>query len=107
MIGISCAATGDLRLVGGRTSDDASSQFGRLEVFNDGGWGTVCDRTGQGFGQNRGFPDFTSASVDVACQQLGFVVGAKTKVSVRFHFACVTLLPCSTTQAWEDCVVGG
>ena len=100
MIGISCAATGDLRLVGGRTSDDASSQFGRLEVFNDGGWGTLCDRTGEVFGQNPGQAEFTSASVDVACQQLGFVEGAKTEVAVRFHCTYIAQLQCCISSAY-------
>ncbi|XP_069120540.1 neurotrypsin-like [Argopecten irradians] len=44
-----------LRLVGG-----PSDSSGRLEVYHDGVWGTVCDN------------DFDSRDVRVACRQLGF-----------------------------------
>ena len=93
---IACSAeTGDLRLASGMASEDGNAEFGRLEIFNDGGWGTVCDRTGSGFGQNRFLGDFTEASVDVACKQLGFAEGVKTQVSVcLFLFRCIVASPC-------------
>lgn len=98
--GGSCAATGDLRLVGGETSADGGSQFGRLEVFNAGGWGTVCDRSGDGFGRQRNLANFTPASVDVACQQLGFIDGAKTEIAVRFGCACAETLELVTPSGF-------
>ena len=54
---------GPIRLVSetGRTS---SLTGGRLEVFLNGQWGTVCD---DGFG---------TSDATVACRQLGFTVGA-------------------------------
>jgi len=45
---------GDLRLVGGYTERD-----GRLEIFYNGNWGTVCDDR------------FSVVSIGVACRQLG------------------------------------
>ena len=48
---------GDLRLV---SSFSTSSNGGRLEIFLQGEWGTVCDN---GFGTIEG---------DVACRQLGY-----------------------------------
>ncbi len=49
---------GDIRLVGG-----ASEMQGRVEVCNNGVWGTVCD---DAFGD----PD-----AQVACRQLGYLSG--------------------------------
>ena len=56
--------SGDLRLVEGNAT---SSPFmaGRLEVFINGEWGTICS---DGFG---------SAEADVACQQLGYSAAAQ------------------------------
>jgi len=58
------ACYGDLRLVRGSLTN-ASFTSGRLEIYINGQWGTVCD-------------DFwDSANSDVACRQLGFF-GATT-----------------------------
>lgn len=51
--------SGDLRLVS-NTGFSEGSNSGRLEIFNDGEWGTVCDDS---FGSN---------DARVACRQLGF-----------------------------------
>lgn len=91
------AGTGDLRLVGGRLSEDGDAEFGRLEIFNDGGWGMVCDRTGSGFGANFGLARFTDASVAVACKQLGFREGFKTELSVRVLSLQQALMSCCQT----------
>ena len=59
--------TGDLRLVDGQLTDpgnDGNPAEGRMEVFYDGEWCTICD-------------DYWSVEdADVACRQLGFVGGA-------------------------------
>eukprot|EP00892_Ulva_mutabilis_P007276 jgi/Ulvmu1/4920/UM202_0005.1 len=73
-------ARGDLRLTRGVSSPDGNSEFGRLEIFNEGGWGAVCESVG-GNGISR-FPTndapFTQASAEVACKQLGFESGVMT-----------------------------
>lgn len=75
------AESGDLRLTRGQTSEDGTAQFGQLEVFNGGGWGTVCDRSGEG--STTGLAVFSDESVAVACKQLGFAEGSKSRLSVR------------------------
>ena len=51
---------GELRLVGGPDSDTGNIVSGRLEVFRNGVWGTICD---DGFGQS---------DAAVACAEMGY-----------------------------------
>ncbi|XP_072048763.1 uncharacterized protein [Amphiura filiformis] len=58
-VGVVCPIGAEIRLVGG------SSSAGRLEIYHNGQWGTVCDDV---------FED-GNAGATVACQQLGFESG--------------------------------
>ncbi|XP_071486159.1 scavenger receptor cysteine-rich domain-containing group B protein-like [Diadema antillarum] len=66
-IGVQCSSTeiyeGDLRLVGGTSSDN-----GRLEIYHDYEWGTICDSS------------WSAKEAVVACRQLDF-----PSVSVPLH----------------------
>ena len=55
--------SGDLRLVArnGRTSSSLTA--GRLEVYYNGEWGTVCN------------DEFVATAARIACNQLGFSAG--------------------------------
>ena len=55
---------GDLRLVQGTVADQSFSS-GRLEIYINGQWGTICD------------DHFDQTDATVACKQLGFL-GAVT-----------------------------
>ena len=82
------AAEGDVRLSASMVSENGSAEYGRLEVFFRGGWGTVCDRIGaSGIPGGLGLkgPRFTAGSAEVACKQLGFPQGFRTQAPVRPH----------------------
>ena len=64
------AANGDIRLAG----DGSTSMVGRLEMYWNDEWGTVCGRK------------FGMAEAHVACQQLGFGYAACYSFNQRcFH----------------------
>ena len=57
--------TGELRLVDGtRTTEDGRLCEGRLEIYINGQWGTICDDY------------WNDDEADVACRQLGFAAGS-------------------------------
>ena len=62
---------GEVRLVDG-DNNHVNVSSGRLEVFLDGEWGTVC---------NNGF-DYYGANV--ACHQLGFLGAATSNTAQHF-----------------------
>ncbi len=65
--------TGELRLVDGtRTTGDGHLCEGRLEIYINGRWGTICDDY------------WNDEEADVACRQLGFAGGSVVDAS-RFN----------------------
>lgn len=75
------AEEGDLRLSDSGAAENGAAEWGRLEVFRDGGWGTVCNLRDR-FGSDDTAP-FTPESVTVACRQLGYDGGARIQSQVR------------------------
>lgn len=76
------AVEGDLRLVEGATAEGGSAQFGRLEVFFRGGWGTACAVEDNDYSSTPPL-SFSEASVQVACQELGFERSFAVQALVR------------------------
>ena len=67
-------------------SEDGNAQFGRLEIFDQGGWGTVCDNpdnTGGGLFEAIRDASLTQESVELACKQIGFEAGEMIPKAVR------------------------
>lgn len=79
------AGEGDVRLSPATAvaSDDGSAVYGRLEVFNRGGWGTVCDIDDSRLRSGRDVPQFSRGAAVVACRQLGFQEGVQIQALVR------------------------
>lgn len=64
-----------MRLANSVVAADGSAEYGRLEVFHDGGWGTVCDNA---FANRfRRVPEFNAEAREVACRQLGYQRGSQ------------------------------
>lgn len=82
-IGMLCAGDGELRLSLVAPSADGVTESGRLEIFTNGGWGTVCDN----FFINLPIrsPPFSPGSATVACRELGFERGVQVQSMVCIH----------------------
>ena len=66
-------------------TSETGAQFGRLEIFSRGGWGTICGEQRRDSVFFRGAAEFNEAAADIACQQLGFQEGALTVTPVRLY----------------------
>ena len=67
---------------------DGSAEYGRLEVFYSGGWGTVCDNDFVTRDRFRSSPGFNGASADVACSQLGYRNGFQIQKLASSSHVC-------------------
>ena len=88
------AAEGDLRLVNGSTE-----QEGRVEIYHDGEWGTVCDDR------------FVSEDAEVVCRQLGYT-GGEVHTRAAFGAGTGTIwmddVRCAGTESrLADCAFAG
>ena len=88
--GLDLAETGDMRLRDAVTSDDGNAQYGRLQVFGRGGWGTVCDPRPTDITRfDVAAKEIDEATIQIACGELGFSSGVKTRLAVRTFALCV------------------
>lgn len=100
---VQCAHTavyGSLRLVQDQ-EEDIDVSHGRLEIFQDGEWGTVCSDT------------FSTTAGNIACQQLGFLRALRLGFSTgsnsdqQTSFQCTEdeerLIQCSRVASSEEC----
>ena len=85
------AEEGDIRLANSIIAPDGSAEFGRLEVFHNGGWGTVCDTTL--IDRPLRQVGFNAGAADVACRQLGYQQG--------FQIQKLVCPACRTLRALE------
>ena len=88
------AAEGDVRLVNGGTE-----QEGRVEIYHDGEWGTVCDDR------------FVSEDAGVVCRQLGYT-GGEVRTRAAFGAGSGTIwmddVRCAGTESrLADCAFAG
>ena len=95
-----CAEEGDIRLANSVIAADGSAEFGRLEVFHSGGWGTICDTAF--INRFRRQVGFNAGAADVACRQLGYQQGFQIQKLVRpACHTCTALLLLVTRVAWR------
>ena len=74
-----------MRLRDAVTSDDGSAQYGRLQVFGRGGWGTVCDPRPPFISRFDAVDqEIDQATINIACGEPGFSSGVKTQLAVGF-----------------------
>ena len=84
---------GDLRLVDGSADND-----GRLEIYHDGSWGTICD------------DGFSVVDASVACVQMGYADGATASYTAGGGTLNILLddLACTGTETMlSDCSHSG
>ena len=84
----------DLRL-NAEGDSEPRTYSGRLEIYHDGQWGTVCD------------DKFSDLTANTTCQQLGFLaalysgnadtIGYVVRCVVHVHLGCVLCVGCTVS----------
>ena len=91
-IGVECWKDGDLRT-------ETGGSLGRVEVFHDGSWGTICDEL------------FGDEEADVACRQMGFASGTVRPSSSTNDGSGTIWMSWVECAGWEErldqCSFGG